>query len=72
MAESIDKEHDIPIYSPICSYCTHFYMGKFLSSGKRSCKAFENIPIEIWEGKNPHTKVYSGDGGVMFERRRKG
>ncbi len=52
------------VYSPICTYCLH-WVG---IPGKRKCKAFEDIPIEIWTGLNNHTKPYEGDHGVQFEK----
>lgn len=43
-----------------CSYCKHYLSGK-------KCKAFPEIPAEIWEGDNPHTSPYPGDNGIQFE-----
>lgn len=34
---------------------------------KYTCKAFENIPIEILLGKNKHKKPYKNDNGIIFE-----
>lgn len=55
---TLDKDHDIPIFSKVCSYCKHF---KVAGAGLRICSAFpEGIPMEIWLGKNLHTKPIKG------------
>lgn len=33
------------------------------------CKAFDFIPDEIWNGDNDHTRPYTGDNGIQFERK---
>lgn len=53
------------IYSPICIFCKNYLE-------KRSCKAFKDIPLEIWEGKNDHTNSVNGDNGIKFELYKKG
>lgn len=61
---TIDRGHDIPLYSPVCTYCRHLY----IRSGERVCKAFpDGIPQEIWLGQNKHTKPYPGDHDIQFE-----
>ena len=61
------RELDIVIYSPICTGCNHF---NFSNHGAHTCDAFpEGIPSDIWEGKNDHTKPYTGDHGIQFEKR---
>ncbi len=62
MGFTIDVGHDIPQYSPVCTYCKH-------AEGFRSCKAFrrERIPLTIWCGDNDHREPYPGDGGIHFE-----
>lgn len=62
MGFTIDVGHDIPRYSPVCTYCKQ-------AEGFRSCKAFgrEQIPLPIWDGENDHTEPYPGDGGIRFE-----
>jgi hypothetical protein len=66
MPITIDKGHNIPVYSPICTFCKH------LKEQGRTCKAFpekDSIPMEIWTGENDHKKPYSGDHGIRFEKR---
>lgn len=64
----IDKGHNIPVYSPVCTYCKHLAV----EAEKRSCKAFPGgIPLEIWLGLNKHTKSYFGDNGIQFEKANK-
>jgi hypothetical protein len=59
----IDVGHDIPQFSPVCSYCRH------ATGGFRSCAAFGDgeIPLPIWTGENGHTTPYPGDNGIRFE-----
>ena len=61
-----DSEFNIPVFSPICSYCIHANW-----SETRCCKAFpepEGIPLEIWNGENNHMAPFTGDHGIQFER----
>jgi len=59
----LDKGHEIPIYSPVCSYCRHLD----LASGRpRSCEAFDEIPMAIWLGDVDHVEPYPGDNGIQF------
>lgn len=65
MTATIDKGHDIPVYSKVCSLCTHLD----LKSAGRTCKAFpEGIPMDIWLGKNKHTEPFPGDHGIRFQK----
>ena len=58
-----DSELTNEIYSPICTYCRHANV-----DNARVCAAFPNgIPLEIWNGDNPHTSPYPGDHGIRFE-----
>lgn len=36
----------------------------------RRCKAFgtQDIPADIWEGKNKHLTPFPGDNGILFEK----
>lgn len=53
-----------PLYSPVCVLCAH-HAGKY-----RRCAAFtDEIPLEIWNGDNPHTAPYEGDHGLRFQPR---
>jgi len=61
---TIDRNHDIPVYSPVCSYCRHLQ-----PDPGRVCKAFPNgIPLEIWLGLDKHSEALPGDNGIRFER----
>ena len=58
-----DRELDIPVYSPVCTFCQHVRL-----EPRRTCAAFpDGIPLEIWMGDNKHTSAVRGDHGVMFE-----
>jgi hypothetical protein len=65
---TIDKEFEIPIYSPVCHLCDHLTDGQ-----KRECKAFpDGIPLDIWGGDNPHVKKYLGqENEILFSRIRR-
>ncbi|GMB00914.1 hypothetical protein [Pelosinus sp. IPA-1] len=46
-----------------CLLCSHI-----LSEEKHNCHAFPNgIPLEIWNGKNDHSKQYPGDNGITYK-----
>lgn len=51
------------VVSPVCTLCQNFDVTNPVA---RQCSAFPNIPLEIWEGKNDHTREYSGDNGIRF------
>jgi hypothetical protein len=63
MTITIDIDHDLPRYSPVCTFCKH-------AQGFRSCAAFgeKPIPRPIWVGENDHTKPYPDYNGIRFER----
>lgn len=68
MAETVitlDKDHEIPVFSKVCVYCRHLD----LNTRERKCKAFpKGIPMEIWIGENDHKEPYENDKGIRFER----
>lgn len=55
-------------FSDVCTKCKHL---KEPVIDKWECKAFKEIPEEIWFGKNDHTKEVKGDGGTRFEPKTK-
>ncbi len=56
-----DQEVSRLKYSSVCSKCKHL-------RELWSCKAFDEIPLEIWNGENDHTEPYPGDHGIQFEK----
>lgn len=64
---TIDKGSENLMYSGVCLSCKHFNGEMFLQNNKHTCQAFNEIPLEIWNEKNPHTSPYPGDNGIMFE-----
>jgi hypothetical protein len=65
MGEMIDKGHDIPPFSQVCSLCRHLRD----DGAGRKCDAFPaGIPMEIWMGRNDHREAYPGDQGIPFEQ----
>ena len=59
-----DREFLIDAFSDVCFWCKHLITS---DKEKRKCKAFNEIPLDIWQGKNKHTKPYKGDGGIRYE-----
>ena len=59
---TIDKEFEIPVYSKICTTCKNLIDGT-----TRQCRAFDEIPLPIWNGEIDHNSAYKGDKGIKFE-----
>tara|TARA_R110002012_G_scaffold356_12_gene1385 strand:+ start:2275 stop:2475 length:201 start_codon:yes stop_codon:yes gene_type:complete len=45
---------------PVCNKCKHYIDGI-------KCKAFKEIPDQILDAENNHTKPFIGDNGIQFE-----
>ena len=45
-----------------CRRCLNFI-------GDKACKAFAQIPDDIWNGDTLHNKPYPNDNGILFEPR---
>ena len=58
-----DREVYETLISPVCGDCKHLDL-----SGFRKCAAFDQIPDEIWEGKNKHILPYPDDKGIRYEK----
>lgn len=67
MSFEIDKGHNLPVYSDICTYCINLNKKDINVPG--TCKAFKDgIPLQIWLGKNDHTKKYPNqENDIVFE-----
>lgn len=63
---TLDKEFEIPVYSPVCLLCAHLDHEAFVR-GARRCRAFADIPLPIWRGEHSHRGPYPGDKGVRFK-----
>ena len=64
MTETIDKGHDVPVYSEVCSFCIYLKL-----ESVRACKAFPGgIPLDIWKGKNKHTDPFPRDNGIRSKK----
>lgn len=50
-----------PVYCLLCKHFTGDVMGPW------KCAAFDEIPVEIWEGRADHREPYEGDQGIQFE-----
>ena len=55
-----DKDNLDSYNIPVCNNCIHYIKNDI-------CNAFENIPDEILNGKNDHSKPFPGDNGILFE-----
>lgn len=61
-------ESEIPVYSRTCLDCIHL---RDRRGDERKCDAFPNgIPLDIWNGDNPHnTKHPDQKNDIVFEKR---
>ncbi len=68
MTITLDKDSNIPMYSPVCAGCKHWRPDE--SEKGRQCAAFpeaDSIPLVIWNGENDHRRPFPGDNGIQFE-----
>lgn len=54
-------------YEPPCFECKYFDEEAWTFYDIKRCDAFDEIPDEIWSGKNDHKNSYPGDRGIKFE-----
>jgi len=54
-------------YRPQCVYCRYFDFDGWFDNDLRRCKAFDEIPDEIWQNKYDHKKPYPGDKGFTYK-----
>ena len=59
---TIDKEFLIHKYSK-CNTCVFF-----VTTSERSCMAFDDIPLPIWNGEIEHDILYPGDNEFVYEQ----
>jgi hypothetical protein len=59
-----DTEISISRYSPTCLKCRHLVNDKPLV---RRCKAFEQIPLHIWEGEPHNAPLPTQLNDIVFE-----
>ena len=59
MNETLD---DRLVVSPVCNRCKHL-----ISQRNHRCAAFQEIPMEIWQGLDEHLDPVEGDRGIHFE-----
>ena len=52
---------------PQCTRCKHFIHGERSKGIQSKCKAFEEIPREIFFNEFHHSKPYEGDNGIQYE-----
>lgn len=58
----IDADLHIKLISSTCGLCRNL-----LDPIERKCRAFDEIPLEIWNSIGGHREPHEGDGGIMFE-----
>ena len=69
-----DSINTVAMTGDTCYWCIHWNQNKpdyDLRAPTRLCDAFDEIPLEIWEGEVSHTKPYPGDRGIQFESKLK-
>jgi len=54
---------------PNCILCAHYNNNQDQTESSRDCRAFKEIPEDIFFGGNLHTMPYQGDNGILFSLR---
>lgn len=61
----LGPDDEIAIYG-YCNLCVHLNIKKIML-GKRSCAAFDDIPLSIWNGDNKHETAYAASKSATAE-----
>lgn len=62
----LDESRSLILFSGVCTFCKHFDPSS-IARPAMTCTAFpDGIPMEIWQGDNPHTQPFPGDNGIQF------
>ena len=59
----LDDSEGILPHEDTCMFCKHL-------TAFRECAAFDEIPLQIWNGGRKHRRPYSNDRGIRFESKK--